>query len=200
MLEQAAIDGSVCLKYLDESGFSCWSPVTYSWSLKGAQKRQEQTKRRHKRVNIIGLWEPGKVMDYGLAVGSINSATYIRFIDWQSRQAQQRLCRTGQVTVIVQDNASIHTSRQVKSRIPQWQAQGLYLFHLPKYCSEMNPIEGEWHQLKAHEIRGRMFEDSYELAMAVIAGMRSRADDSGHTIKRFNFYTQRAIRSSLLST
>jgi hypothetical protein len=26
----------------------------------------------------------------------------------------------------------------------------------------MNRIEDEWHQLKTHEIAGRMFEDEYE--------------------------------------
>jgi len=30
----------------------------------------------------------------------------------------------------------------------------------------MNRIEEEWHQLKTHEIAGRMFEDEYDLAIA----------------------------------
>jgi len=33
---------------------------------------------------------------------------------------------------------------------------------------QMNRIEEEWHQLKTHEIAGRMFEDEYDLAIAVI--------------------------------
>ncbi|MGG6270017.1 hypothetical protein ACQ4M3_31995 [Leptolyngbya sp. AN03gr2] len=31
MLEWAAADGEICLKYLDEAGFCCWSPVGYSY-------------------------------------------------------------------------------------------------------------------------------------------------------------------------
>jgi transposase len=52
---------------------------------------------------------------------------------------------------------------------------GLYLFFLPKYCSEMNRIGIEWLQLKAHEIRGRMFEREIDLAYAVIDAIDSRA-------------------------
>lgn len=188
------------LKYLDESGFSHWSPVAYSWSLVGTQKRQEQTPRRGKRVSLLGVWEPGKAMTYGLVVGSLDSATYMRFMDWQAQQAQRLLKRTGQLTVIAQDNAPIHTSKAVQQRISSWQDQGLYLFQLPKYCSELNPIETEWHQLKAHEIRGKMFEDSYDLAIEVISGLRRRADMAGYKVKRFNFQTNRMIQSPLLTT
>lgn len=166
----------------------------------GTQKRQEQTKHRHKRLNLIGVWTPGKEMSYGLVVGNIDSATYIRFINAQAKQAKTLLKRTGKLTVIAQDNASFHTSKAVQAQIPRWQEQGLFFFQLPPHCSEMNPIEGEWHQLKAHEIRGQMFEDSYELAIAVIAGMRARGDCSGHKVKRFNFQSLRFIRSPILTT
>jgi putative transposase len=57
----------------------------------------------------------------------------------------------------------------------------------------MNPLEGEWYQLKAHEIAGQMFEDEFEdefdLAVAVMDGMKARSlkgdDDLEHFI--FNF-------------
>lgn len=170
LLQQAARDGHIRLKYLDESGFDGWSPVGYSWSLMGTQKRQEQTTRRHRRLSILGLWEPGRDMSYGLVVGSLTSATYIPFMNWQATRAQRLFQRTGIATVIVQDNASIHTSKAVQERLSIWQAQGLDFFQLPPYCSEMNRIETEWHQLKAHEIRGVMFEDTYDLALGVMAG------------------------------
>ncbi len=200
LLEQAARDGHIRLKYLDEVGFSHWSPVAYSWSLVRTQKRQEQTVRRGKRISMLGVWEPGKEMMYGLVVGGVDSATYIRFMDWQAQQAHRLLKRTGRLTVIAQDNAPIHTSKAVQQRIPIWQAQGLYLFQLPKYCSEMNPIETEWHQLKAHEIRGEMFEHSYDIAIGVIGGLRRRGQSAGYKTKRFNFQTQRLIKSPLLTT
>ncbi|WP_410510534.1 transposase [Nodosilinea sp. E11] len=58
--------------------------------------------------------------------------------------------RTGIATVIVQDNALIHTSKAVQERLPIWQAQGLDFFQRPPYWPEMNQIETQWHQLKRH--------------------------------------------------
>lgn len=192
-MQQAAAEGHLKLKYLDESGFDCWSPVSYSWFRLGAQKRQEQTARRGRRVNIIGILEPDKSMEYGLIVGSITSARYIKLMDWQANQAARLLQRTGRITVIAQDNAPIHTSHAVRARIPIWQAQGLYLFQFPRYCSEMNQIECEWRRVKSDEIRGQMFEDEYDLAIALIKGMRSRGEKAGYKAKRFGFKSKRIV-------
>lgn len=184
---------------MDETGFESWSPVSYSWSKVGEQKRQEQTHCR-RRVSLLGLWEPGEQLTYGLSFGCVDSKTYIRLMQWQAQRAQTQLAHTGVMTVVVQDNASIHTSRAVRAYIDEWQQQGLFFFQLPKYCSEMNLIEGEWHQTKAHHMRGQMFDDHYELAMGVIKSMRKRGEAAGHKIARFNFNTGRTIRSTLLTT
>jgi transposase len=199
LLHQAAREGYIRLKYLDESGFDSWSPVSYSWSLMGTQKCQEQTAKRSRRLSVLGLWEPGRDMSYGLVVGSLTSATYIRFMNWQATRAQRLFQRTGIATVIVQDNASIHTSKAVQERRPIWQAQGLDFFQLPPYCSEMNPIETEWHQLKAHEIRGAMFEDTYDLAMGVMTGLNRRGNQAGYTLKRFSFASNRQANPKFLT-
>lgn len=142
---------------------------------------------------MIGILEPGKSMVYGLVVGSMTSASYIQLMDWQAAQAARLLQRTGMITVIAQDNAPIHTSQAVQAKIPLWQAKGLYLFHFPKYCSEMNQIECEWRRVKSDEIRGQMFEDEYDLATAVIEGMKSRGKKAGYRAKRFGFKSKRII-------
>lgn len=51
----------------------------------------------------------------------------------------------------------------------------------------MNPIETEWHQLITHELVGRMFEDEYELALAVIERVEACAQRGNYDIKRFLF-------------
>lgn len=61
------------------------------------------------------------------------------------------------------------------------------LFFLPPYSAYLNPIEGQWHQLKAHEIAGRMFEDEYDLAKAVIQGIEVRSQFWGYALERFKF-------------
>jgi putative transposase len=55
MLEIAASEGTIELKYLDEAGFCLWSPVSYSCSKIGQQKLMEQTQKRYgSRISIIG--------------------------------------------------------------------------------------------------------------------------------------------------
>jgi hypothetical protein len=51
----------------------------------------------------------------------------------------------------------------------------------------MNPIEPEWHQLKTHELAGRMFEDEYDLALAVMDGVEARGHRGGYSTERFKF-------------
>lgn len=58
---------------------------------------------------------------------------------------------------------------------------------MPSYSSELNEIENEWKRLKEDELAGRMFEDEYELAMAVIEGIKSRQEAKGLEVERFLF-------------
>jgi len=87
-------------------------------------------------------------------------------MDWVADKAAQ----TERLTVVVQDNGSVHTSQVTQQQWQRWQEQGLFLFFLPQYCSQMNRIEEEWHQLKTHEIAGRMFEDEYEAIAVILDG------------------------------
>jgi len=175
------------LKFLDESGFSQWSPVSYSYAQVGSQKVLEQTKKRGRRLSILGLLEKGISFEYGLKLGSFHRESYLKLMKWQAKEAAERLETAGQITVIVQDNHPIHVSQEIKKYWNEWQEKGLYLFQLPKYSSQMNLIETEWHQLKTHELAGRMFEDEYDLALAVIKGVEARAEKGGYRVERFIF-------------
>lgn len=186
-LKLAAQEGHIDLKYLDESGCCLWSPVSYSYSRVGEQKRLEQTERWGRRISILGLWQPEKSFEYALACGSFKSASYIKVMDSIAARAEETMTQTGRLTVIVQDNGSLHTSQLTQQQWQRWQAQGLFLFFLPPYCSQMNRIEDEWHQLKTHEIAGQMFEDEYDLAIAIMTGMKARSISGGYMLERFKF-------------
>lgn len=119
--------------------------------------------------------------------GGFRSERYIEVMDWIAGKAQKTLAETGRMTVVVQDNGSLHKSRLTRSKCKQWQEKGLYLFFLPPYCSQMNRIEDQWHQLKTHEIAGQMFDNNYDLAVAIIDGMEARSQISEYTLERFIF-------------
>ena len=184
-LEALAATGQIALKYLDETGCCQWTPVSYSYSRVGRQKRFEQTSRRGQRVSILGVWDPNESFDYALCVGGFNGERYLEMMNWLAEKAAKTYAETKQLTFIVQDNCTIHKSKQVQAQWPQWRAQGLFVLFLPPYCSELNPIEGQWHQLKTHELAGRMFEYEDELAEAIVDGMIDRSRRGNYALDRF---------------
>ena len=179
--------GVIRLKYLDESGCVLRTPVSYSWSRCGQQKHLEQPRERGRRISILGLLQADQQFDYGLVVGGVRSASYIKLMDWQARLAKQHQQETAQLTVVVQDNASIHRSQLVQQRWDDWADQGLLIFFLPPYSPQLNSIETEWHQFKTHELAGRQFDDELDLVDSIIAGLEARAERHGRSLERFLF-------------
>ena len=111
----------------------------------------------------------------------------MKIMENEAQQAELEMKSTGRIRVIIQDNGSIHKSLDVQQKWLQWESQGLYIFFLPEYCSEMNKIELEWQQLKNHELVGKMFEDELDLAYAVIEGIEARGERGDYTTNRFKF-------------
>jgi len=186
-LESAAAAGHIKLKFLDEAGCCLWSPVSYTYSPIGEQVRFEQTARRGQRVSILGVWDPDEAFDYALTLGGFDSQRYVAVMDWLAGKAAQTYQETAQLTFVVQDNGSNHHSKLVKAHRPKWREQGLFFLFLPPYCSELNPIEGQWHQLKTHEIAGCMFDYEDELSEAIVDGMINRSEKGNYALDRFVF-------------
>ncbi|MBD2247752.1 transposase [Nostoc sp. FACHB-888] len=89
MLQLAAATGEIDLKYLDESGFCLWSEPGYTYYFRGEQKRLEQTKRRGRRLSIIGLLQPLISFVYGLVIGGVNRKSYIQIMEQEAADAQR---------------------------------------------------------------------------------------------------------------
>jgi len=118
----------IVLKYLDESGCYCHSPTDYSYAPIGEQKRVPQTRRRGRRVNIWGVWEPQVSFDYALMLGTLTAKTYLKLMDWQAQKAAQHLADDGILTVIVQDNASVHRALPCTATLATLATDGLVNF------------------------------------------------------------------------
>lgn len=180
-------EGYIKLKYLDEAGFSLWSPASYSYSKKGEQKKINPKKKRGKRLSILGIFEEKKGFEYGLRMGGFKSESYIKIINWQAEKAEKNWQKTGQITVIILDNYTVHKSKEVQKYLKTWRKKGLEFFFISAYSPELNLIESEWHQLKTHELSGRMFDDEYDLAMAIIEGIEKRSQRNQYVCERFRF-------------
>jgi putative transposase len=177
----------ITLLYLDESGCCLESPLSYGYGQIGQQKSITQNKTRGRRINIMGVWEDSQSFEYGLKVGTYKAKNYLQFMDTQGDKAMKRLFDTGKFTVIIQDNASIHRANSVKERIQMWSKQGLMLFFLPPYSPEMNRIEDQWLHLKRQELAGRIFDDEYDLALAIIEGLENRGQQGNFSVERLMF-------------
>jgi putative transposase len=183
LLELSAAAGEIDLKYLDESGFCLWSEPGYTYYFKGEQKRLEQTVRRGRRLSIIGFFQPIISFVYGLVIGGVDRKIYIHMMEQEAQNAQ----KVERIRVIVQDNGSIHRCIEVQQLWAKWEQMGLYMFFLPPYCSEMNPIELEWQHLKKDELSGQTFEDELDLAYAVIDGVEARGERGNYNTQRVKF-------------
>jgi putative transposase len=187
LLKLWAQAGAICLKYLDESGFERCSSLNYTYARRGKQKRIAQARRRGRRISALGLWEPNRSFEYGLVVGGFNSQRYVALMNWQAEAAAVRLMTTGQLTVVIQDGASSHRSKLVKQHWQRWSEQGLLVFFLPPYSPQMNRIEDEWLHLKRESLASRLFEDEYDLSLALIAAIEQRGEQGNYSVERFKF-------------
>ena len=70
-------------------------------------------------------------------------------------------------TVLVLDNAKIHTARKIKERLKYWQQRGLYIFYLPPYSPQLNICERLWKELKARWIKPKDYQSADSLFYAV---------------------------------
>jgi transposase len=128
MLRSCAARGEIRLKYLDESGFSLWSAASYSYIRVGEQKKIRQSKKRGKRLNVLGIYEPGHSFNYAAVLGSIKKETFLKVLEIEAQEAAQIRQETGAETVIVLDNYSLHKSHLVRGKEKEWSKGCIYFF------------------------------------------------------------------------
>ena len=141
--------GAIDLYFFDESGFSINSNIPYCWS---PVKKTMVIKSFHaKRFNVLGfINKQGDLHSY-LSDKSVDSTKVIEVFDEFSKQLTKP-------TVVVLDNASVHTSQIFKENIAKWSNRGLTLLYLPPYSPELNIIEILWRFIKYHWIEMSAFQ------------------------------------------
>jgi transposase len=139
-LQQQHEEGAIDLRYVDQSGFCLFPYLPYAWQEKG-QTIEIPSSHSKKRLNVVGFFNvDNKFQAYSFEC-SIDSEIMIVCIDEFCKQVTKS-------TVLVMDQASIHTSDAFTERIPEWKRQGVTIFHLPPYSPELNLIEILWRFIK----------------------------------------------------
>lgn len=67
--------------------------------------------------------------------------------------------------LLIEDNLSIHSSRQVKLALVAWPE--IQILFLPKYACWLNLIEPWWKQLKSLALKGKRFETLDQITQAL---------------------------------
>lgn len=144
--------GELELYYADESGFCLTPPVPYGWQEKG--HRQELPSRRSKRLNVLSFMTRRSQAESYVSEQSITSHVVISCIDHFFPHPEKR-------TVIVLDQATIHTSGAIQDQLERWKERQIEIFWLPTYSPQLNCIERLWQFMKYEWIEVDAY-DSWE--------------------------------------
>ncbi|MGB3787682.1 MAG: IS630 family transposase, partial [Phormidesmis sp.] len=139
VLKRLDAEGLIRLYYLDETGFTLVPPVPYAWQSAG--ETLGVPSRKSKRLNVLGFMHRQQGLESYVSEQSVTSDVVAACLEAFFPAVELP-------TVIVMDQASVHTAQQVKERRQEWAQRGLYLFDLPAYSPELNLIEIAWRFMK----------------------------------------------------
>lgn len=144
LLEAQSHQGRIDLFFGDESQVSPEGYIPYGWQFADEQVCIASSK--GKGLNCFALISRSNQLYYRTSTESITS----EFVVSQLEALSLSLVKP---TVVVLDNARVHTAEKVKERLRCWQQRGLFLFYLPPYSPHLNPAERLWKELKARWLR-----------------------------------------------
>lgn len=168
LLEQQSEAGSIALLYADESRVSEQGYVPYGWQFKDEQVAIEVSK--GKGLNCFALLSRSNEVIYQTTTGSITA-------DFVMEQLDKLSFTLKKPTVVVLDNARVHTAAKVKACLQGWHQRGLYLFYLPPYCPHLNSAERLWKELKARWLRPKDYCTTDTLFYAVTLALNDVGKD-----------------------
>jgi len=172
-LETLSEAGLIELYYGDESGVSLEPSVPYGWQF--ADERVSMPTAKGRGINCFGLFTRSNKAVVGTSENSIKAEFVIGQLETLSFSIKK-------ITVVVLDNARIHTGKQMRERIGYWQQRGLFIFYLPTYSPHLNIAETVWRKLKYEWLAPNDYEDEQRLRYSV----RQALNEFGKSL-RINF-------------
>jgi transposase len=132
------------LYYFDESGFNLNPNLPYAWNPVGETLCVPA--KMSKKLNVLGFLNTHTSgLFASTTYDKVDTDVVIAVFDLFAEQITKE-------TVVVLDNAAMHTSNKFKAKITTWKKQGLTLFYLPPYSPQLNPIEMLWKFMKYYWI------------------------------------------------
>ncbi len=157
-LERLSENGGSDLYYGDEAGVALEPNVPYGWQFQDEEVLMPGEK--GSGINCFGLFTRLNKIWTAVSEKTIDAA----FVVEQLERFSFVLSR---VTVVVLDNARIHTGKKMSARIQGWQRRGLFVFYLPTYSPHLNIAETVWRKLKYEWLSAEDYESKGHLQYAV---------------------------------
>ena len=157
-LEKLSEAGLLDIYYGDESGVNLEPNVPYGWQFGDEEVSMPTAK--GKGINCFGLFTRDNKSWVATTEKAITADVVVEQLERFSFSLKK-------LTVVVLDNARIHTGKEVKERIKYWQMRGLYIFYLPTYSPHLNIAEIVWRKLKYEWLAPTDYVDKEQLRYAV---------------------------------
>ena len=156
--EQLSESGLIDLYYGDESGISLQPSVPYGWQF--ANEEVSGPSENGSAINCFGLFTRSNRAWTATSEKAIDAAFVVE-------QLERFSFSLSKLTVVVLDNARIHTGRKMRERIAGWQSRGLFVFYLPTYSPHLNIAETVWRKLKYEWLSAEDYQSKGHLQYAV---------------------------------
>jgi len=156
--EKLSENGLIDVYYGDESGVSLTPNVPYGWQFRDEEVSMPTA--TGTATNCFGLFNRRNESWTAMSEKTIDAAFAVEQLERFSLSLKR-------LTVVVLDNARIHTGKKMRERIEGWQSRGLFIFYLPTYSPHLNIAETVWRKLKYEWLSPPDYESKGHLQYAV---------------------------------
>lgn len=160
----------------DEVSFAQWGSLARTCAPKGKQP-EIRTCGKRKGLKMFGVIEFNDGdFEYMECNGKFNGESYMEFL---KRVLNKYSCPV----ILIEDGASYHRSKVVKEFKSKMEAQErLYVYGLPSYSPDKNPIEKLWRNTKRDATHLKYFPTFEDLRSAVITAFNKYLRDASKII------------------
>lgn len=154
--------GQAQVFFFDASGLDLTPCIPYGWYPAGQDPCVSLPSSKSKRLNIIGFLNRQQELIPFIFEGTCTAAVVKSCFDSFCAQLKPTV-----PTVVVLDNAPVHTAKLFQESIPDWQAKDVFPYFLPSYSPELNLIEILWKKIKYSWLPRQAYESFQSLTNAV---------------------------------
>jgi transposase len=154
--------GQAQVFFFDATGLDLTPCIPYGWYPTGQDPCVSLPASHSKRLNITGFLNRQQELVPFVFEGSCTAAVVKGCFDSFCAQLDSTV-----PTIVVLDNAPVHTAKLFQEKIPDWQAKNVFPYFLPSYSPELNLIEILWRKIKYSWLPRQAYESFQSLSNVV---------------------------------